>query len=262
MTDYWWEPRHDREPTAAYLGRVLDELGPGFAHMATKARGYHYDDFFCPDDVDDGMNIPRLVADLHRWSQAPLPQETRQRAAVMIEAAKNGEFDGTREESDAWAASPDGQAAFRDLHNEQPAWMHGDAVVACADLVNRCGASDFALGFLHDDVPVEEAAWYAQAMFKGARVIAQDHRAPSAAALALAEKLLAGGQCRCGKAVTLDDAHAGCRWQLMGKRWEPGCSVPSIHMEEGTRGDLDAMRRAMPQPNRRDRRARKKARGK
>lgn len=130
-------------------------------------------------------------------------------------------------------------------------WMHGDAVVACADLVDRCGATGFEIGYVHDDVPVDEAGWYAHATFKGARLIASDHRSPSAAALGLAERILAGGRCRCGQLTTLQDRQPGCRWQLMGKRWEPGCDAPPLS-PDGTRGDLGAMRAAM---NRRERRA-------
>jgi hypothetical protein len=130
--------------------------------------------------------------------------------------------------------------------------MHGDAVVACADLIGRTGATGFELGYLHDDVPVEEAGWYAHANYRGTRLMTDQHRSPSAAALALAERVLAGGMCRCGQPVTLDDDRRGCRWQLMGKRWEPGCDTEPIHMAEGSRGDLGAMQQQM---NRRARRA-------
>jgi hypothetical protein len=33
----------------------------------------------------------------------------------IVEGVMNGEWDATKEESEAWAASPDGQAAFREL---------------------------------------------------------------------------------------------------------------------------------------------------
>lgn len=123
--------------------------------------------------------------------------------------------------------------------------MHGDAVVACADLIGRTGATGLELGYVHDDVPVEDAGWYAHATYRGTRLMTEDHRSPSAAALALAERLLAGGMCRCGQRVTLDDDRPGCRWQLMGKRWEPGCDAEPIHMAEGSRGDLGAMQAQM-----------------
>jgi hypothetical protein len=140
------------------------------------------------------------------------------------------------------------------------AFMAGDAVEACADLVGRCGASGFEIGYVHEDVPVEEAGWYAHAQYSGARLQVQDHRSPSGAALALAERLLAGGVCKCRKPVTLADDTPGCRWQLMGKRWEPGCDVPAVRVD-AARGDLGAMQRAMATPpplSRRDRRRRRR----
>lgn len=137
------------------------------------------------------------------------------------------------------------------------AFLSEDVVVACADLVGRAGARDFEIGSIHDDVPVEEAGWYATAKYQGARIQVQDHRSPSAAALALAERLLRGGMCRCGNPVALADAQPGCRWRLMGKRWEPGCDAPPVHVD-AKRGDLDAMQQAMAarRPSRRDRRRR------
>jgi hypothetical protein len=133
--------------------------------------------------------------------------------------------------------------------------MHGDAVVACADLAERTGANEFKIGFAHKDVPVEDAGWYAQAIFRGARIMVQDHRSPSTAALALAERLLAGVRCQCGRTVTLDDT-SGCRWRLMGQRWEPGCNVKPFSLPAANRGDVGAMQRAVE--NRAARRRRRK----
>lgn len=86
----------------------------------------------------------------------------------------------------------------------------------------------------------------------------QDHRSPSGAALALAERLLRGATCRCKRRVLLSDDGDGCRWRLIGNRWEPGCDVPPITVQ-GQRGDHAAMARALaqaPEPtNRRQRRA-------
>lgn len=53
-----------------------------------------------------------------------------------------------------------------------------------------------------------------------------------------------GAACRCGTTVTLNDDSQGCRWQLQGKRWQPGCDVPPLDVD-GPRGDLGAMNRAM-----------------
>lgn len=131
--------------------------------------------------------------------------------------------------------------------------LNGDAVVACADLVGRCGATEFKIGWLHDDVPIEQAGWWAHAQYRGARISVDERRSPSEAALALAERLLRGAACRCGNTVTLADGRDGCRWRLLGKRWEPGCDAPSVKVQ-GRRGDLGAMNRAM-------RRAAKRGRG-
>ena len=137
--------------------------------------------------------------------------------------------------------------------------INDDVVIACADLVGRAGASGFEIGYVHDDVPVEEAGWYAHATYRGARIIADDHRSPTGAALALAERLLAGATCRCRRPVTLSDAAEGCRWRLVGQRWEPGCNVPSLHIKGGDRGDHAALQRALADPvNRAERRARRK----
>lgn len=133
-----------------------------------------------------------------------------------------------------------------------------DAVVACADLVGRAGASGFEIGHIRDDCPVEEAGWYAVAFYKGARITTDEHRSPSTAALALAERLLGGATCRCGRVVALSDAAEGCRWTLVGKVWQPGCDVESIHVP-GERGDHAAIVAALREQvgNRAQRRARR-----
>lgn len=130
-----------------------------------------------------------------------------------------------------------------------------DAIIACADLVGRAGATGFQIGYLHDDVPAEEAGWYAHAQYRGARVIAEDHPGPVEAAEALARRLLTGAKCRCGRLVALSDhgalaygarlvdgstwtpeqaAKAGqCRWTRNGRTWTPGCDAPPLRMPRG-----------------------------
>lgn len=138
--------------------------------------------------------------------------------------------------------------------------MSEDIIKACAHLVERAGASGFEIGHLHDDVPVEAAAWYAIAFYQGARITVDDHRSPTAAALALAERLLAGATCRCRQPVTLSDTIPGCRWRLVGDRWKPGCKVAPISVQGANRGDHAAITRALHEGNRADRRAAKKRR--
>lgn len=122
-----------------------------------------------------------------------------------------------------------------------------DAIVACAEIVGRSGASKFEHGYLHDGVPVEQAGWYAIATYRGGtRIIVENMPGPSEAADGLARKLLNGAKCtNCGKVVSLSDriqpvgdvtlstgefwpaqarATAGqCRWSRQGDRWEGEC---------------------------------------
>jgi hypothetical protein len=124
------------------------------------------------------------------------------------------------------------------------AYINDDVVLACADLVDRAGAASFEIGYLHDDVPIEQAGWYAHAQYRGARITAEDQPSPTGAALALAERLLRGATCRCGAPVTLSDSAGGCRWRLVGQRWEPGCDADPLPYK-GVRGDHAAMERAL-----------------
>lgn len=86
-------------PTSEKLAKALEEAG--LNDMAQKAREGYYDDFKSPLTAP----IIQLVEDLH----AVGGQEN------LIELAKLGEFDATKEESDAWFAGPEGQAVFRNL---------------------------------------------------------------------------------------------------------------------------------------------------
>jgi hypothetical protein len=122
-----------------------------------------------------------------------------------------------------------------------------DAVIAAVDLVGRAGAKQFEVGYLHDDVPTEEAGWYATATYRGAKIMEQDHPGPVEACEALARRLLTGAKCTgCGGLVALSDGGAvaaksatmidgstwtaeearaagQCRWRRMGDRWVRGC---------------------------------------
>jgi hypothetical protein len=109
----------------------------------------------------------------------------------------------------------------------QPIDIDQDAIVACTALVGRSGAKQFECGYLYDDVPFDEAGWYAQAIFRGVRLIEENHRGPQEACDALARRILTGATCRrCGKLVVLSDGREGCRWRRMGQKWEPGCGLP------------------------------------
>lgn len=92
------------EETPFYLARVLAmHSAPG--HLVSLAREGHYDDYRSP------LALPeiQLVRDA-------LAADLEDVAALAV----LGAFDATKAESDAWAASPDGQATFTEL-------LHGGA---------------------------------------------------------------------------------------------------------------------------------------
>lgn len=122
-----------------------------------------------------------------------------------------------------------------------------DRLIAAVDLAARTGAREFQVGYLHDGVPVERAAWYAHAQYKGARLTAEDHPGPAQAAEALAIRLLTGAQCQhCKGLIALDPSGAvafrsatlvdgrrwdaqdaaatrQCLWTRTGRRWDRSC---------------------------------------
>jgi hypothetical protein len=138
--------------------------------------------------------------------------------------------------------------------------MNDDVLIACTDLADRAGATSFEIGWTCPHTPDEggghhcgDETWWAIAQWKGARLMVESHPSPSGAALALAERILTGGACRCGQPVALSDGATGCRWRLTGKRWEPGCDAPPIRVK-GRRGDLPAIERALNREQRRRKR--------
>lgn len=112
--------------------------------------------------------------------------------------------------------------------------LNDDVLIACVDLAGRSGAEAIEVGFTEDIPP----RWYATATYRGARIMVQDLPTPTTAALALAERLLRGALCRCRRRVALSDSRAfagtleGCRWRLVGNRWEPGCDAPPFNRSE------------------------------
>ncbi len=120
------------------------------------------------------------------------------------------------------------------------------ALLASVDLIGRTGAAEFSIGYLHDDVPIAEAGWYAQAQYRGSRIICEDQPGPVEAVHALAVRILTGAKCaHCGRLTSLDpsgawardsvlvdgtpwlreqQADAGiCLWQIEDGRYERGC---------------------------------------
>lgn len=122
-----------------------------------------------------------------------------------------------------------------------------DALDAAVDLVGRSGAKTFEIGYLHEGVPITEASWYAQAQYKGARIVSENHQGPVEAAEGLARRLLTGAKCtHCLGLIALSDAGATfypgnhlpdgspftekearsrkqCRYRRVGDKWIRGC---------------------------------------
>lgn len=91
--------RQEGEPTTEFLARILTDVGAP-EWMISYAKDGHYDDFKSP------LAMPEHQ--LHADAKANgLPQ-----IAAWVE---QGVFDSTKDESAAWAQSPDGQATFREL---------------------------------------------------------------------------------------------------------------------------------------------------
>ena len=98
---------HTKDRLAAAL------LEAGLKEMADRAGNAWYDDYQSPLDAPintlvDDLAVAAGKADVHA---RPAILQLRKRAI-------NGDFDGTKEEGDAWAASPEGQETFRKLLRE------------------------------------------------------------------------------------------------------------------------------------------------
>lgn len=123
-------------------------------------------------------------------------------------------------------------------------------VLAVAALVARAGGKAFEVGYLHEDAPtVEEAGWWVVAEWRGVKLSSgSEHRSSGQAADALADRLLNGAQCKCGRIASTNPAgvrggdattllgedwtfeqqkEAGvCVWRREGDRWKSGCDAP------------------------------------
>lgn len=131
-----------------------------------------------------------------------------------------------------------------------------DRLIAAVDLIGRAGARGYEGGYLHDDVPIEEAGWWAHAQYAGRHVVVEDQRDPVEATEKLALKLLNGGRCACGKVASSEEAgwwahdqtmadgtkwtegqqaQAGvCTWRRVGPKWLPGCGKRGPRVSEAS----------------------------
>lgn len=83
------------------LAQALTEAG--LDYMAAKAATGYYHDFLSP------LDLPELQLD------ADLLAAGTPEALALRKRHHNGEFDASTEESEAWADSPEGQEAMRNL---------------------------------------------------------------------------------------------------------------------------------------------------
>lgn len=123
-----------------------------------------------------------------------------------------------------------------------------DAMIATTELVGRTGGRELQVGYLHDDVPADKAAWWAHVKYNGARIGVENQPGPVQAFDALAKRLLTGGKCaHCGGLVALSAFGAmafdstladgtkrtareaaqakQCLWRRVGPRWVRGCEA-------------------------------------
>lgn len=93
--------------TKDYLAQEL--RAAGLDTMADRAASGWYHDFLSPLATPE-MELDRdLIRAINSGNKAAVELRRRHH---------NGEFDASKEESDDWAASPDGQAVFRALRGD------------------------------------------------------------------------------------------------------------------------------------------------
>lgn len=88
-------------PSDAKLAAALHEAG--LLDMAKRAEAGVYNEFFGPLDTPEIVLVGELAL------------AGTESALALRQRVINGEFDAGIEESEEWAASPDGQAAMRRL---------------------------------------------------------------------------------------------------------------------------------------------------
>ena len=105
----------DTEHTTAKLARALRELGTLAVPpaMIRRAEAGYYHDYLSP------LALPEmaLVNELGALANHPATGRTTVALALLglRQRVIDGEFDASPAESDAWAASPEGQATFAEL---------------------------------------------------------------------------------------------------------------------------------------------------
>ncbi len=88
----------ETQPTAENLAAVLE--AEGLHELAERARRNEFHDFLSPHAFPEVMLVNELTMRGHE---------------SLARRVQAGEFDSSKEESDAWADSPEGRALFREL---------------------------------------------------------------------------------------------------------------------------------------------------
>jgi hypothetical protein len=95
---------HTKDILAAELRKA------GMVALGDRAEKGYYHDFLSPL----AMPCQQLAHDLATYATAPMWSRQAE-AKALLDRHLHGEFDASHEESDAWAASQEGQDTFRQL---------------------------------------------------------------------------------------------------------------------------------------------------
>lgn len=103
--------------SAEKLAGALDGI-PGMpGWMIDRAKAGYYGDY----TTDLSFPQMELITDLTRIKQSEgMPVASRKLINAVIRDVRSGEYDGTSEEAEEWAASPEGQQVMRELLGELP----------------------------------------------------------------------------------------------------------------------------------------------
>lgn len=106
--------------TKDFLAQELRKAG--LSAMADKAATGYYHDYLSPLDLP----CQQLAHDLKTFANAPsLSAPRRHEVQTLLARHMNGEFDASKEESEAWASSDEGKETFGKLTEQQPPETEG-----------------------------------------------------------------------------------------------------------------------------------------
>lgn len=114
----------DSEHTTTKLARALEAI-PGVPEdMIEKARTGHYHDYLSPLDFPE----MQLFADLRNLAgRRTMPPASRRMLLNLAKDVINGKHGASKEESEEWARSPDGQETMALLTGQAPGDAPGEA---------------------------------------------------------------------------------------------------------------------------------------